>query len=231
VLLAIVAAAAALAGLWWVITGPAIGVGSVSVRGYDRPDAKALEQTLSIVAQGSTMIDPRTELLRTAASRFPWVEDIHVSRDLPRGLVIRVEQAAPAAIGVPRHGPKVTLSPSGRVLGVAKAPYPPVPRVRLGAVDLSTGQKVVGAPLQAALAFSAVLDPDDARRVMSLRQRGSAIIGTLQDGPELRLGLAEDFELKARSLDVVLGQLSPDDERSATYLDLSVPSRPAVGSK
>jgi hypothetical protein len=74
-----------------------------------------------------------------------------------------------------------------------------------------------------------VLEPQIAGRVRALREEGGALYARLAGGPELRLGLPEDLEAKARALDVVLGQLSAADERAASYIDLSVPTRPAAG--
>lgn len=229
VALGVVATLALLAGGWWVATGPPARVASVSVSGYQRPDRAVLERTLLLVARSGTVLQPPVDRMRLAATRFPWVEDVVVSRDWPRGLAVVVVEARAAALAVPTSGPRVLVSESGRVLGPAPDPPPALPRVRVPGAAPAVGSRLSGAPVRAALAFSAVLEPQIAGRVRALREEGGALYARLAGGPELRLGLPEDLEAKARALDVVLGQLSAADERAASYIDLSVPTRPAAG--
>jgi cell division septal protein FtsQ len=230
ILLCVIATAAAVAGGWWVVTGPPGRIASVEVTGYDGPDSAAVEETIRIVARRGTVVDPPVELLRQATAGFPWVEGLEVSRDLPRGISVQVLQARPGAVAVPDTGPRVLLSSSGRVLGPVPSPAPSVPRVRVGTVDLEPGQTITDPATRAALAFSEGLSAKVAVRVLGLHEERGALIGRLAAGPELRVGLPEDLSAKAAALELVLGQLSAEEERSASYIDLSVPSRPAVGT-
>jgi len=56
------------------------------------------------------------------------------------------------------------------------------------------------------------------------------LLGRLAAGPELRLGPPDRIAIKARALTAVLDHLSPEEERTARYLDVSVPDRPALGT-
>jgi cell division septal protein FtsQ len=230
VLLAGVAALAVVAGGWWIVTGPPGRIASVKVSGYDRPDQAALERAIGVVARHGTMIDPPVATLRTIAARFPWVERLTASRDLPRGLDVEIVQAEPGIVLVPSRGPRMLVSTSGRVLGPAPSPAPPVPRVRVPGDAPAVGVGLRATTVRAALAFSGALTPATARRVLALHRSGSALVGRLSGGPELRIGLPEDLAQKARALEIVLGQLSSAEEHRATYIDLSVPARPAVGN-
>jgi cell division protein FtsQ len=230
VLLSLIATGAAIAGGWWVVTGPPGRIDSVEVIGYDGPDSAALKETIRIVSRRGTVVDPPVDLLRRATSGFPWVEGLDVSRDFPLGISVHIRQARPAAVAVPDTGPRMLLSTSGRVLGAVTSPPPPLPRVRVGGVDLEPGQTVGDPAIRAAVAFAAALSPKVAGRVLGLHEEEGALIGRLTAGPELRLGPPEDLPAKAAALELVLGQLSPEEEKSARYVDLSVPSRPAVGT-
>jgi len=83
--------------------------------------------------------------------------------------------------------------------------------------------------LRSALIFVSALEPEVAGRVADLRLEAGRVVGRLEDGPELRLGRPERMLAKALALQVVLDQIPAEDEEAATYLDLSLPERPAVG--
>jgi cell division protein FtsQ len=83
--------------------------------------------------------------------------------------------------------------------------------------------------LRSALIFVNALEPEVAGRVADLRLEAGRVVGRLEDGPELRLGRPERMVAKALALQVVLDQIPAEDEEAATYLDLSLPERPAVG--
>jgi hypothetical protein len=82
-----------------------------------------------------------------------------------------------------------------------------------------------------ALAFVAAAEPAVSRRVRALGPDGGGrLVGRLTAGPDLRLGPPVRMEAKARALGLVLDDLSAEEERSAAYLDLSVPERPALAA-
>jgi cell division septal protein FtsQ len=229
-LLTLIAASATLAGGWWVVTGPPGRISSVTVSGYEGPDAAKVRDTITRVARTGSMVDPPVELLRRAVAGYPGVEDLHVRRDLPRGISVVVVPAVGGAVAVPDGGSPMLLSSSGRVLGPAKGSSQ-VPRVRVGKLDLTPGTTVKDSRVAAALVLSANLSPKVAGRLMALRTHRKALVGKLKDGPEVRFGPPYDLPAKAESLDLVLGQLSAADELAAVYIDLSVPWYPAVGDR
>jgi hypothetical protein len=55
------------------------------------------------------------------------------------------------------------------------------------------------------------------------------LVGRLRGGPDLRLGTGERMAAKAAALGLVLRDIGPEDERAASYIDLTVPERPALG--
>jgi hypothetical protein len=229
-LLVALGAAAGIAVLWWLLTGPVTAVQGVRVAGYDRDDRDDLAAALGAAASGGSMISPPVDDLRAAAARFPWVESISVRRDLPRMLAVVVEQAEPAAVAVPAAGAPVLVTASGRVLGPAAERNPGLGWLRLDAEPPAPGGTLPGES-RAAAAFLAAAPPAAASRVRALRrEEGGVLVAELRGGPELRLGRPERLEAKAVALGIVLDHLSEEEERAAAYLDLSAPERPALGS-
>jgi cell division protein FtsQ len=219
--------AAGVALLWWLATGPLLAVSGVSVGGYDREDRPALEAALAEAAEGGTVLRPPVTAMRLAAARFPWVASVSVERDWPRGVSVQVVQAEPVAVAASGRD-AVLVSEAGRVLG------PVTGTPGLGWLRLAQAPPAPGYALpegaRAALDFVAAVDPEVGRRVRALRvdERG-LLTGRLDGGPQLRLGAPERLAAKATALGLVLARLTPEEERAASYVELSVPERPAVG--
>lgn len=151
-----------------------------------------------------------------------------VSRDLPTGLVVEVVPARPVAVGVPRSGAPMLVSRDGRSMG----PVPPGTTLGRIAVPVQ-GTLPLGAALprasRAPVAFLAALPEADAARVRGLSVRHGLVIGRLTGGPQVRAGTPGNMTAKAASLSAVLAQVTDADQRSARYVDVSVPDHPALG--
>lgn len=231
VLLSLLAAAAVVAGGWWVVTGPPGRITSVEVTGYEGPRKALVVETIRRVAERGSVVDPPVEDLRRAMAAFPWVEDLHVERALPKGISVIVVPATVGAVAVPDTGTPMLVSASGRVLGPLPRKAPGAPRVRVGTADLTVGETLGGPVVASALTLSSRLTPKAAGRLVALHEAKGALVGRLAAGPVVRFGLMQDLAAKAEALDLVLGQLSAEEERAAAYIDLSVPWFPAVGSR
>lgn len=218
--------AAAVAVLYWLLTGPLLAVQDVRVRGYDQPDRAALVEALERAAGEGTILVPSVEEMRAAASAHPWVASITVARTWPRGLAVNVREAEPVAIASFRDR-AVLVSAAGRVLGEREG------SPGLGWLTLSDAPPPAGGTLpdgaRAGLAFIAAADPPTAARVRAMAiDRDGALTGRLVGGPRLRLGPPERLAAKASALGLVLADLSAEDERTAAYIDLTFPERPAL---
>lgn len=226
-LLLAVGVAAGAVLLWWLATGPLLAVSGVSVSGYDRDDRPALEAALAEAAADGTVLRPPVTAMRLAAARFPWVASVSVERDWPRGVSVQVVQAEPVAVAASAEG-AVLVSEAGRVLGPVSG-KPGLGWLRLGQAPPAAGY-ALPEDARAALGFVAAADPEVGARVRALRvdERG-LLTGRLAGGPELRLGRPERLGAKAIALGLVLARLTPEEERAAAYVELSVPERPAVG--
>ncbi|MEQ9093129.1 MAG: cell division protein FtsQ/DivIB, partial [Miltoncostaeaceae bacterium] len=227
--LMVLAAVASLALGWWLATGPLLSVGSVEVRNYSRPDAAGLRADLTRAVAGSSVVTPDRAALARAASAYPFVESIRVTRDLPRGLVVEVFPARPSAIAVADDGTAVLVSHRGRVL----EPADPAAQATHGTLRAGPSAPAVGDTLadglMPAVAFLDALEPGLTERVRDLTISGRVVTGRLDWGPELRLGRPERLRAKATALGLVLSAMSEQDRQEADYIDLTVPEHPAVG--
>ena len=219
---------AALALMWWLAHGPLLAVGNVTLRGYDRQDRAALLQAIDSAAADGTVVSPPVDGIRSAAAAFPWVASVAVQRDWPRALAVEVTMARPVAVAAVAGAEPALVSESGRVLG-------PVPEgAGLGWLRATGPPPAAGYALpdadRAALSFLAAAPPEAARRVrqLGLDQAGT-LAGRIDGGPALRLGRPEALAAKARALALVLSQVPAQELAAATYIDLRIPRRPAIG--
>lgn len=220
-------AATAVAAGYWLLSGPVGAYSGVEVRGYDRQDLPELRRAVEgAVADGTILAVPEAEV-REATADFAWVGDVVVRRAWPRGLIVDVIPARPAAVAVPRTGRPMLVAPSGAVMGPAPTAAQ-LPRVMVAGPALEAGAELPGGS-RVVFAFARAVEPDVAARLRSMRVERGEIVGKLAVGPRLMVGRPERLTAKAAALSAVVHYLSPEDQRAATYIDLSVPERPAVG--
>lgn len=212
--------------LWFLATGPLLSVRGVELRGELTGDAAALEADLERAASGGTVLRPPVGAMRAAAATHPWVESVSVSRDLSLDVVVRVTPARPAAVATDGDT-SVLVASDGRVLGPAETGSG-LARVVLAKPPPKPGQPVPDVA-RGAVALAGATPPEVARRLRGLRMRAGRLEGRLANGPELRFGAPDDVVSKATALTALLSNLSSEQEQGATYIDLSVAERPAVG--
>lgn len=213
---------------WWLATGPALTVRDVSLSGYDRPDASALDAALTDAAgHGGSLLSPPVGAIRRSAVTFPWVGDVVVHRAWPFGLRVEVIPARPAIVAVPARGEPVLVSPVGLVMGPADG-VKGLARVRLPGAAPATGSPIPQRA-RAALTFALALDPAVSGRLRALTLERGRLTAKLTGGLELRLGQPTRMRAKAAALMAVLAGLSAEELKQATYVELSVPEHIAVG--
>lgn len=213
---------------YWLATGPILSVHGVRVSGYDRPDEDVLRAAVAEGAdRGGSLLAPPVGAIRRRAVTFPWVEDVYVARDWPVGLVVQVTPARPIAIGVPARGPRVLINARGQIMGPAKG-VGGLPRLRMPGTAPEAGRQIPAAA-RPALQLIRFSTPETAARFRQLRIEGGRLVGLLANGPELRLGTPTELRAKALAIEAVLIDASAEEERQASYLDVSVPDHPAMG--
>jgi cell division septal protein FtsQ len=221
-------AACVLAG-YWLATGPVLTINSVSVTGYRGPDGPQLDSALTAAAgQPGSLISPPVETMTAVAQRFPGVETIHVSRAWPLGLDVSVVPATAFAIVAAPGQTPVVITHRGLVL----APAPK--RLVRPSIVLSDPIPAFGQPVpewaMEAIGFLELVRPGTRVRIQDLTYANTELRGTMTNGPVLILGTLDRLPDKAVALNTLLSRVSPQVMSHATYIDLSVPDRPAVGT-
>jgi hypothetical protein len=214
---------------YWLATGPVLTINGVTVKNYRGADAAQLQSALSSSAShGGSLLSPPIGTMTAVAQRFPGVESISVSRDWPLGLTVTVIPADPFAIVAAPGERSVVVSGRGLVMG-------PVPHhsARPGIV-LSEPIPAFGHPLPTwamqVLGFLAIVHAHTRPRIQGLRYVQGQLTGHLINGPVLILGTLARLQDKAAAVNAVLGAVSPATLSRATYLDVTVPERPALGT-
>ena len=228
---ALVVASALAASVWWVVTGPAVAIRSLTVSGYTRPDAPIIARYVQRALADGTMIDIPEARVRSALHAFPWVQDVVVSRDWPTGVTVRIVETRPIALAVPARGPSAIVSAEGRVLGLAGKD---VDRGELPVIRVTTLPTTLGSPLvtdheRDAVTFIQSLPTDADIHVTDVTRHGTGLVAHLDTGLEVRLGFGTRLHAKAIALSAVLARIPIADQRPPAYLDLHDPVRPAFG--
>lgn len=225
-LLVAVAGSAAVVGAWWIATGPLLAIDTVNVSGYRQPDQARVLRTVQIAARDGTMLRLPTVTVREALATSPWVADVKVHHNWPRGIDVQIVQATPVAIAVTGSGERLLVSDTGRVLGADTGKT--LPTFQTAAA--TTGAWLRGPAQRAPFEFLTAMSAETARRVRDLRIEGGVLVGNLIGGPELRLGPPRLVWAKGRALEAVLANTKIADSLStAAYLDLSAPRQPTLG--
>jgi len=221
-------AVAALLLVLWIVSGPVMGIGTVTVEGYTGPQKAAVQETAELVGATGSMVRVPVGDMRRALERFPGVVDVRVERDWPRSITVDVTMGEPVAILAVESGGRYLLSPSGQVMGKAGTtvglPVISVASPPPGGVLTAPGDR-------AALLFVGWLQPEVAGRLRNLRFQDGRLFADLANGLELRIGPPTKLAQKAQALAAVLAQADPKALGDAAYLDISNPSRPMLGAK
>jgi cell division protein FtsQ len=219
--LALLAALAAGYFLWF-RDSSLVGVTSVEVKGVDSAQREEINAALARAAKGMTTLHLDTDRLEAAVASFPTVESIHADASFPHTLRIEVNERPPTMIAS-AAGKEVSVAADGTVLAGIDPPEG-LPRLELDGIPASG--RLEGQALDQALVVGAApqeLAPliekigYSADQGVELRMRG---------GVELRFGSGARAATKWAVAAAVLADPKLD---SATYVDVQVPERPAVG--
>jgi cell division septal protein FtsQ len=198
------------------------------VAGYEGRDAPQLQAALDAAAREASLLTVPRDRIEVAAQRFPGVGDVVVSREFPRSLKVRIIPPRPAAAVVSRKGRSVLVDRDGASIGPAPRSHPH-PRIVVAGTPPKPGRRLAAATMPA-LEFARELDPSVGERIRALRVAPNGRIeGRLKGSGLLIVGSGERPRARAAALAAVLNNLSLDDQAAATYIDITVPDRPAVG--
>jgi cell division septal protein FtsQ len=200
-----------------------VAVASIEVVGADR---LAAEDVLAAtgVEVGTSVLRVRTGEVQRRVEALPMVERATVERDGPLGIVVTVEEVAPALSARFEDG-DVLVDEAGLVIGEGVAPGTPV--VRVVGTAPTPGERIDGyPPLATAHAVLLGLPGPVAALVTGASVDETASVElTLADGTRVRWGDEVRGDEKARALGAVLEDL---DGRAVAVIDVRAPAAPTV---
>jgi cell division protein FtsQ len=206
----------------WFRDSSLVEVKRVQVTGLTTSDAKRVRAALTSAGKGMTTLHVDRAALDRAVETYPVIRALEVSPDFPHALRIRVIEYQPAAIAV-SGGSRVPVAGDGTILrGVAVAGHLPTVDVNGG-----LGTKSLEDPTARGAAAVAGAAPALLRsRIDDVEHTEQGFVANLRDGPELIFGRSTQLRAKWAAAARILADL---EARGASYLDLRLPGRPAVG--
>jgi len=208
---------------FWLRDSSLVAVEHVEVTGVTSSDAARVRAAITSAARDMTTLHVDREALDRAVAGYPVVRQLEVAPDFPHGLNVHVIEYQPAAIAESGSS-HVPVAGDGTILRgvVVKGSLPTVEVEGALGTEFLLDRTARGA---AAVAGGA---PAVLRARIENVQRRSAdgYVAELRDGPELIFGAATRLRAKWAAAARVLADL---EARGATYVDLRIPSRPAVG--
>jgi len=223
-IVALTAACVVLTALYqlWFRDSSLVEVHKVEVSGLTISDAARVRAALTSAGKTMTTLHVDRGELEKAVATYPVVRALDVQPDFPHGLNIRVIEYQPAAIAISGSS-RLAVAGDGTVLRGIKLDG------RLPRIDVSgaIGPKALTDPVALGAAAIAGDAPSVLRsRIDHIEHTARGYVATLRDGPDLIFGPAKRLGAKWAAASRVLADL---DARGATYVDLRLPGRPAVG--
>lgn len=211
------------AGWFWLRDSSLVAVKNVTVTGIVGGQSADITDALEEAAGSMTTLHVREEALRAAVEPFSIVKDIEVTTDFPNAM--RIHVISNVAVGAVEAGGRATpVTADGTLLRDVTAAAS-LPRVPLHGTP--TGSRLTEGEALRALAALGVAPPSlrsRIERVAVTREHGLEL--QLTNGPALWFGGGERLLAKWAAASAVLAD---PEAAGASYVDVSAPSRPAVG--
>jgi cell division protein FtsQ len=223
-LLGLLAASVVLTALYqfWFRDSSLVEVQQVQVIGLTTSDAARVRGALTSAGKTMTTLNVDRAALERAVEVYPVVRTVEAQPDFPHGLRIHVIEYRPAAIAV-AGAQRVPVAGDGTVLRGIRIDG------RLPHIDVNgpIGPKALDDPIASGAAAVAGAAPSVLRtRIDHVDRTAQGYVATLRDGPDLIFGHPAQLRAKWAAAARVLAD---QDAQGATYVDLRLPGRPAVG--
>jgi cell division protein FtsQ len=219
----IAAGALAIAYFAWFRHSSFVAVENVKVEGASSTDREQITAALTKAADGMSTLDVDASKLASAVSGFPAVASVTAHPDFPHGLTVEVIERRPVLIA--SDGDRdVAVASDGSLLPGLSLDGLSLPTIHVdqmpdaGRLDGTAldDARVVGAaprPLQPLIADVTTTSDD-------------GIVAGLKGGIDVRFGTASNARDKWAAAAAVLAD---PKVTSLEYVDVQVPSRPAIG--
>ncbi len=210
------------------IWSPIFNVRTVSVNGARHTTVAEIREVAGIGGSDNLLL-VSTEGVENAVETLPWVRRAGVTRKLFGTLEIKVVERRPAMV-VASGDERWTVDGRGVVLAPGAVGRDPVSMVLVEREDLSTGERVTSEAAQAALAAVEAL-PDRVRSQIdsAVAPTADRITLVVEGGLQIRYGGPDRADDKAGVIAAVLERLHRSAQPAA-YIDVRVPSNPAIGT-
>lgn len=208
---------------FWLRDSSLVAIERVQVTGVTSADAARIRAALTTAGRSMTTLHVDREALDRAVAGYPVVRRLDVQPDFPHGLSVKVVEYRPAAIAVSDAG-RVPVAGDGTILRGVKVEGS-LPTVTVDGA-LGTGFLVDRGALGAAAVAGGAPAVLRGRIADVVRRGDDGYVAELRDGPELIFGPAIQLRAKWAAAARVLADL---EARGASYVDLRIPDRPAVG--
>ena len=209
--------------LFWFRDSGLVAVDKVTVSGVTGQDADEIRAALVRAGKRMTTLHVDQDALEAAVKRFPEVRGLDARGDFPSGLRIVVAERRAAAILVAGDR-RFAVAGDGTVLP-GGGDLDELPEVRVKAAPPAR-RLAAGDPLDVVTVLGAAPGALAPRLEKAAREDDRGVVVQVAEGPELIFGRATKIEAKWAAATRILAD---DDSTGATYIDLSIPERPAAG--
>jgi cell division protein FtsQ len=216
------------AGVWLMFWSPLFVVSEVKVVGAERTDFEDVQAAAAVVGTDQNLLLLGTDQVRARVLKLPWIAAATVERMLPGTVRIRVREREPALI-LSIGSDRWTIDADGHVLAVGEAEpgLPVLAGVEVGSVE--PGVRLLTQEARDALSAYEALPPGVRARVAGIfAPTPERLSFTLADGLDIRIGSARQMRAKTEVLRRLLARIQAEG-RSVGYIDVSVPTSPAIG--
>jgi len=223
ILLAIVVAALAITYFAWFRDSSFLAVQDVKVEGASSADRDRITAALTDAAQGMSTLDVDASRLASAVSGFPTVASVSADPSFPHGLSVHVTERKPVLLASDGQR-EVAVAARGSVLPGVHADGLNLPALHVD--DLPESGRLGDDALEEARVIGAAPAPLRSLIEGATITDDYGIVVILRGGIDVRFGAASKSGTKWAAASAVLA-----DPKVTTleYLDVQVPSRPAIG--
>ncbi len=217
------AGALAVAYFAWFRHSSLVAVREVKVEGVHSGDREKITAALTKAAEGMTTLDVDPSKLASAVSRFPAVASVTADASFPHGLTVHVFERRPVLLASDGNR-QVAVAADGSLLPGLNTDAMKLPTLHFD--QLPQAGPLGGQGLAAVRVVAAA--PGPLRQLIESAASGSdyGIVVTLRGGIDLRFGAASAARAKWAAVAAVLAD---PKVTSLDYVDVQVPSRPAIG--
>jgi cell division protein FtsQ len=220
----------ALGALVWLVFGSTLlTLRRVQVVGARHTGPEDIAAAANLSGDENLLLLSTGEVARDAA-RLPWVARATVDRKLPGTIRVAIEERSPAVVVTSDAG-RWLVGPRGHVLARARGTALPV-LADSGLGRLRPGRRLEVPEVVAALDVLRALPAHLRERVEAVfapsQERITLSLGPTRPGVLVRVGAAESLRAKAAVLGALLRRMTAEG-MTASYVDVRVPSSPALG--